>query len=49
MLNLQILNNIFIVLHVIPIIVKREPLKVKYSTLIGFAQILYLWITDVMT
>ena len=35
MLSLQRLINIFIVLHVTPIIVKREFLIVKRSTLIG--------------
>ena len=49
MLSLQILINIFILLHVTPIIVKREFLIVKRSALIGFAQILDLLIGDVMT
>ena len=39
----------FHLFHVIPIIVKREFLIVKRSTLIGFAQILYLLIGDIMT
>ena len=38
MLSLQILINICILLHVTPIIVKREFLIVKHSDLIGFAQ-----------
>ena len=49
MLSLQILINIFILLHVTPIILKREFLIIKRSSLIGFAQILYLLIRDVMT
>ena len=49
MLSLQILINICILLHVTPIIVKREFLIVKHSALIGFAQILDLLIGDVMT
>ena len=49
MLSLQILINICILLHVTPIIVKREFLIVKHSDLIGFAQILDLLIGDVMT
>ena len=49
MLSLQILINIFILLHVTPIIVKREFLIVKCSTLIGFSQILYLLIGVLMT
>ena len=49
MLNLQILINIVILLHVTPIIVKGEFLIVKRSTLLGFAQIPDLLIGDVMT
>ena len=49
MLSLQILINIFILLHVTPIIVKGEFLIVKRSALIGFVQILYLLTGDVMT
>ena len=49
MLSLQILINICILLHVTPIIVKREFLIVKHSDLIGFAQILDLLIGVVMT
>ena len=49
MLSLQIPINICILLHVTPIIVKREFLIVKHSALIGFAQILDLLIGDVMT
>ena len=49
MSSLQILINICILLHVTPIIVKKEFLIVKHSELIGFAQILDLLIGDVMT
>ena len=49
MLSLQILINIFILLHVTPIIVKREFLTVKRSALIRFAQILHLLIGNVIT
>ena len=49
MLSPQILINIFIHLHVIPIIVKREFFIVKRSALIGFAQNLDLLIGNVMT
>ena len=45
----KIIINICILLHVTPIVVKREFLIVKPSTLIGFAQILDLLIGDVMT
>ena len=48
MLSLQILINIFILLHVTPIILKREFLIVKRSAIIGFTQILDLLIEDVM-
>ena len=49
MLSLQILINVFILLHVTPVIVKREFLIVKRSALIEFAQILHLLIGDVIT
>ena len=49
MLSLQILINICILLHVTPIIVRREFFIVKRSDLIGFAQMLDLLIADVMT
>ena len=48
MLSLQILINVFILLKVTPITVKREFLIIKLSTLIGFVQILYLLIGHVM-
>ena len=49
LLTLQVIINICILLHVTPIIVKREFLIVKRSALIGFAQILDLLIGNVMT
>ena len=49
LLSLQIPINIWILLHVTPIIVKREFLIAKRSALIALAQIQSLLIGDVMT
>ena len=49
LLSLQIPINIWILLHVTPIIVQREFLIAKRSALIALAQIQSLLIGDVMT
>ena len=49
MLSLQIVINICILLHVTPIIVKREFPIVKRFTFTGFTQILVLLIGDIIT